>query len=149
MNAAEEHIEDVALVLALARVATDVKTARTVAEADPADARRILVSASATLADTLTEVDHRLTVLRHDLGPFVIVRIENTYSDGHTSTRHEELDAPDVADEQWWQDAVFPLTGDGHGAEIPGLGSHSIATIVATDRRPSARLIGRTHEWTD
>jgi len=74
------------------------------------------------------------------------VRIQNTYSDGHSSERTVELVDPDVdlgSLDDWFEDVVFPETGDGHhGAD----GSCYTATIVTT---PDVELVGKTYEWSD
>lgn len=85
----------------------------------------------------------------------VTVKIENAYSDGHESKHEVVLDAPDDLGafgemfyprlEQWFQDVVWPETGDGHGANND-LGSCFTATILAAD---SPLLLGRGYEWTD
>lgn len=80
----------------------------------------------------------------------VTVRIENDYEDGHSSQREVVLDAPDNLDfaaglslEDWWEEVVFPETGDGHGADSD-LGSCYTATITAC---PNAALVGQSTEW--
>ena len=74
----------------------------------------------------------------------VTVKIENDYSDEHHSESTVELPAPTGDLDEWWNDVVFPHTGDGHGAE-GDLGSCYTATIVAGP----ARLLGETTEWID
>lgn len=49
----------------------------------------------------------------------VLVEIENSYADGHESTVQVRVAPPaDPDDEEevddWWNNTVFPLTGDGH-----------------------------------
>jgi hypothetical protein len=78
----------------------------------------------------------------------ITVKIENAYSDGHEST-HEAIVPPptDHADlEDWWQEVVFPHTGDGHGIVASHEGSCYTATIIATD---DPDLLGQSHEWID
>lgn len=75
----------------------------------------------------------------------VVVRIENAYSDGHQSDREVPVDAPSGELEAWFEEKVFPLTGDGHGIGND-LGSCYVATIVRAD---DASLVGATHEWMD
>lgn len=94
----------------------------------------------------------------------VIVKIENDYSDGHHSEHTVELDSPscyghrdihsgetfhcdgtsdnELAD--WWEEVVYPHTGDGHGADND-VGSCYTATII----HGPARLLGETTEWID
>jgi len=94
----------------------------------------------------------------------VVVKIENDYSDGHHSERTVELDWPgscpghaDIHSAQtfycdgtclhiddWFDEYVYPETGDGHGADSD-LGSCYTATIVAGP----AKLLGETYEWID
>jgi hypothetical protein len=77
---------------------------------------------------------------------YVDVFIENAYSDGHQSVCEEPVPAPDEDDnlDDWWQEQVFPLTGDGHG-DGADLGSVHVATITAGP----AWLVGKQHEWGD
>lgn len=70
----------------------------------------------------------------------VIVRIENDYEDGYRSERDVELPAPTADVEAWFDDVVWPLTGDGHGAN---LNACYTATIIAAD----AALLGLSMEW--
>jgi hypothetical protein len=74
------------------------------------------------------------------------VRIENTYSDGHTSTHTVEVPAPHLDDdlENWWDEEVLVHTGDGHG-EDGSLGFLYQATIVEADELPL--MIGMAREW--
>lgn len=77
----------------------------------------------------------------------VTVRIENSYTDGHESksivTVREPNEGEDLDD--WFQDAVFPHTGDGHGIDS-GLGSCYTARVLASD---DPALVGETNEWMD
>lgn len=71
----------------------------------------------------------------------VIVRIENAYEDGYRSESDVELPAPDADLEQWWDEVVWPLTGDpGHGLN---LNACYTATIIAAE----PDLIGLSMEW--
>lgn len=87
----------------------------------------------------------------------VMVKIENTYSDGHASSREVEVDAPElefhgldgtvgIIPDEWWDDEVFWRTGDGHGAEHPDVTALYTATIIRAD---VASLVGQTFEWGD
>lgn len=76
----------------------------------------------------------------------VRVRIENVYDDGHESDRTVDLDEPDDSLDDWWDEVVFPETGDGHGIG-KDLGSWYGATIVEAQGRPE--LVGLTYEWSD
>lgn len=73
----------------------------------------------------------------------VTVRIDNAYSDGYESSSLHELEVPAGAElEEWWEEVVWPLTGDGHGAGVK-LGTCYTATIVAGD----PELVGESQEW--
>jgi hypothetical protein len=75
----------------------------------------------------------------------VTVRIENSYSDGHESKSEVLLPPPEGDLTQWFEDVVYPHTGDGHGIG-KDLGSCHVATIIAAD---DAALLGENCEWTD
>lgn len=78
----------------------------------------------------------------------VRVLITNDYSDGHHSESTVEVDAPTDQDDwlsEWFNDVVFPHTGDGHGTKR-GLGSCHTAQIIAA---PDPALVGKEYEWTD
>lgn len=73
------------------------------------------------------------------------VKIDNDYEDGHHSDRVVLLPSPftpppghDLGD-WWWDDVVWPQTGDGHGSD--GLEAHYTATIL------TGPLAGTKHEW--
>jgi hypothetical protein len=76
----------------------------------------------------------------------VTIRMENTYEDGHESTSEHVLDNPEDPEnlEDWWEDYVWELTGDGHGADNPKLGSLHEATIIKAD---DESLVGQSMEW--
>jgi hypothetical protein len=75
----------------------------------------------------------------------VTVKIENTYEDGHESVVNVIVADPEDDDlEMWWEDEVFPHTGDGHGEKYPKLGSMYEATITKAD---DASLVGQSMEW--
>jgi hypothetical protein len=76
----------------------------------------------------------------------VTVRIGNTYVCGRSSGGEHQVPAPalNVSEEDlddWWQEHVEPLTGDGHPCAAD---EHSLyeATIIASHGRPE--LIGQT-----
>jgi hypothetical protein len=75
----------------------------------------------------------------------ITVKIENTYSDGHQSTSEVLLHPPTADLDEWFQDVVWPHTGDGHGVDSD-LGSCYTATIIATD---DPALLGKSYEWID
>jgi hypothetical protein len=74
----------------------------------------------------------------------VTVRIGSHYADGHSSVRQVTLEAP-TSDglEAWWEDVVYPETGDGHGERFPKLGHCYDAEVIAGD----PLLVGLTREW--
>jgi len=82
----------------------------------------------------------------------VTVKIENAYADGHESEREVEVMAPHLFRSQdpyhlneWWEEVVWPKTGDGHGIDAV-LGSCYVATIITAD---DPNLVGATYEWMD
>jgi hypothetical protein len=98
----------------------------------------------------------------------VTVKIENAYEDGHESESEVQVNAPAVglmhpsqieADVEryghiaawrpvmadWWEEVVWPHTGDGHGIDCD-LGSCYVATIITAD---DPNLVGATYEWID
>lgn len=74
-------------------------------------------------------------------GDKVEVLITNTYP-GRSNQTTEHIDPPGDEDgiDDWWEDEVFPLTGDGLGAD-----EHAMyeAEVVAGP----AWLVGKTQEW--
>ena len=95
-----------------------------------------------------------------------IIKIENAYEDGHASSTtvtvddpvcpgHESTSGPIGVSvycdgscftglDDWWEEVVFPHTGDGHGADHPELGTFYTATVQRSDVRG---LAGQTREW--
>ncbi len=71
----------------------------------------------------------------------VAVLIENSYADGHESRRVVEVDPPAGALVDWWEDVIFPETGDGHGGDA----SHDATVLYAPEAH--ARLVGETYDW--
>ena len=75
----------------------------------------------------------------------VTVSIQNHYEDGHSS--EHEITAPAPADrteaalEEWFEEHVWPHTGDGHSTTMNAVYSASITRACSTE------LIGITHEW--
>lgn len=78
-----------------------------------------------------------LDVIELESAPVVTVELSNTYADGHASTRLTTLPAPEDDIEQWWEDVVWPETGDGHQGD-----AHYRARIV---RGPG--LLTLSQEW--
>jgi len=79
----------------------------------------------------------------------VTVKIENTYEDGHeTELIIEVQDPPAGSDEEnlelWWEEEVWPHTGDGYGEKHPKLGCWYEATITGADEN---WLVGLSMEW--
>lgn len=81
----------------------------------------------------------------------VTVEIENDYACGRSSGGEHQVPAPPINAteedlEDWWEEYVQPLTGDGHPC---GAAEHSVykATITAAPGRPE--LIGQTWEADD
>jgi hypothetical protein len=77
----------------------------------------------------------------------VTVKIENTYEDGHESVIEVEVENPEPEDDDlddWWEDVVFPHTGDKHGAKHPKLGAFYEATVIRADDQ---RMVGHTRDW--
>ena len=79
-------------------------------------------------------------------GSIVIVELENTYTCGRTSAE-TALVRPPTPEEplpDWWESAVYPLTGDGHdcGGSEDALYE---AEITHAPSRPD--LVGQTQSW--
>jgi hypothetical protein len=74
------------------------------------------------------------------------VRIDNTYTDGHRSSRTVELPAPDRDLDEWFDDVVYPETGNSDYAGERGIGTVFTATIIACDVHEH---VGRDAEWVD
>ena len=75
----------------------------------------------------------------------VLVRVDNTYSDGHSSSCEVTVAAPETgADiDGWWLDTVGEHTGDGHGAGRKLGYCHTATVIAAAD----PELVGLSYEW--
>lgn len=75
--------------------------------------------------------------------PFVVVKIDNDYSDGHhAETFHRILQPETFTDtylDTWFEENVWPLTGTGRDGD-----ACYTATITASS---DARFVGKTHEW--
>lgn len=72
------------------------------------------------------------------------VKIDNAYSDGHESSHEVLVDPPEGTLEEWFEDVVWPHTGDGHGTDND-LGTCFVATIIACDVEAH---LGEQYEWT-
>ena len=73
----------------------------------------------------------------------VTVKIENGYECGQESGETLDLPSPTGSLEDWWEEVVFPHTGDGHpcGGEEEGC---SVATIIAA---ADPAFVGQTTSW--
>lgn len=71
----------------------------------------------------------------------VTVKIENDYSDGHTSTREVTVGSPTPTEslDEWFENVVYEHTGDGHGGDA----CYTATILAAGDKQ----LVGKTHEW--
>lgn len=70
------------------------------------------------------------------------VRITNTYADRESVDIWQVPSPADTSSEtvaDWWDDVVFPLTGDGRGGYAV-----SEATVESSDL---PELVGQTTEW--
>lgn len=81
----------------------------------------------------------------------VIIRMENVYEDGHESERILDVSPPpptawkdEVELDAWWEEVVWPETGDGHGIG-KDLGYCHVATIIGGD--VDQALVGKSTEW--
>lgn len=80
--------------------------------------------------------------------PGLKIEIENVYADGHRSSSVVELKVPEVVDDEWWEEDVHPLTGDGHGLPENNLGRTMEACYTATiTAAPDPALVGLQYEW--
>jgi hypothetical protein len=73
----------------------------------------------------------------------VTVRIENAYECGRESSETIDLPNPTGPLEDWWEEVIFPCTGDGHPCGSKER-CHSEATILAAD---DPVLVGQTMGW--
>lgn len=80
------------------------------------------------------------------------IRIENEYTDGHTSVREADVDVTepaDVSNEAAMDELRSELqqyVGDGHGAGRRDLG---IACTITILRAQNIALVGKYEEWFD
>lgn len=71
------------------------------------------------------------------------IKITNTYA-GRVSTtvvEIEEAGRDDIDDPNWWDEEVWPHTGDGHGQSESAW--YDAEIIEAADES----LVGQTYEW--
>lgn len=77
----------------------------------------------------------------------ITVELDGAYASGHKAHRTVEVRPPTEEElcetdlESWWNDAVFPETGDGRPNDV----SCWEAKILAAPTCP--QIIGRTYEW--
>lgn len=76
-----------------------------------------------------------------------VVKIHNEYECGSASnsTTHVRNPLPGETSADWWQDVVFPLTGDDHKCDAATENGYHEATIVMIDD-PELRP-GDTMTW--
>ena len=74
----------------------------------------------------------------------LMIKVENTYSDGHESTVVETVEVQPFNDiEELWEQ-LQDRTGDGHGVDRD-LGYCYTITILAAAEYPE--LVGASNEW--
>lgn len=72
------------------------------------------------------------------------IRVENAYSDGHTSKRVETVEVEPFEDlEQLWEQ-LEEFTGDGHGIGNDLGYCYEITIVEASGRND---LVGKNNEW--
>lgn len=83
----------------------------------------------------------------------VTILIENSYTDGHQCEQIVQLTAPsDASDlDEYWEDVVYPHTGDGHAVEVYEATGASLGTFYTATITEAAdpALVGMTNEWID
>lgn len=72
------------------------------------------------------------------------LKVENTYSDGHSSTSVETVAVEPVADVEKLWEQLAEFTGDGHGA---GMDLGYCYTITILEAPGRADLVGLSNEW--
>ena len=72
------------------------------------------------------------------------VQHNGAYTNGHTYDRVEVMDEPDTVDEAFWEQKVWPDTGD--GVYDPNVGSWYGATIIEAE---NPAFVGLSYEWSD
>lgn len=74
------------------------------------------------------------------------VRVENFYVCGRNSTSTDLVRAPFSGEEleEWWQDVVFDLTGDGHPC---GSREDALYEVTIIDSPGSPELLGEKYGW--
>lgn len=87
--------------------------------------------------------DEQYAAVAETLDLSLTVRFENAYGDGHSSVHTLLLPAPGADIDEWWEDEVFPHTGDSHG--IGSAGSCLTATVIAGP----TNMLGMSNEWLD
>jgi hypothetical protein len=81
--------------------------------------------------------------------PTLLVKVENSYEDGHESTHQAKVVVPDSITEDdietWWEDVVLNETGDGHGIGNDLGYCYTVTVLEAPE--PFAFLVGTEREW--
>lgn len=76
----------------------------------------------------------------------VKVQITNTYA-SRSNTEVVDVEAPDSLEEpvlaDWWEDEVFPHTGDGKGGDA----CYEAKVVYVEDLVNLKDLAGQAHEW--
>ena len=73
------------------------------------------------------------------------IKVENTYSDGHESEQTHAVELEQFRGEEDLWEQLFDYTGDGHGADRPGLDSLYTVTVLACPEY--SELVGLSNEW--
>ena len=78
----------------------------------------------------------------------VIVEIQNIYACGRTSISTEQVRYPEPGEsaEDWWDEVVAPLTGDGHPC---GAYERSVYEATVAKADGALDLLGTTTSWED
>lgn len=71
----------------------------------------------------------------------MLVEIQSTYVDGCENVAIYELDEPNELTEDFWDDEVFPLSGDGHHRNVTSI---ETATIIEA---ANPTFLGQVREW--
>lgn len=104
--------------------------------------------ANANGVDYADAHNHAVRAREAELAEWGVVRmlITNTYEDGHES-EHEVFVSPwegGVPDDDWWQDVVFPHTGDGSGENQNAFYEATIIEIVGST---DTTMCGVSYDW--
>lgn len=107
----------------------------------------LLVLVHLSGGDVEEAMDRARSYYREQVSGTVVVRIDNSYECGHTSSERVLLTAPgpgtNIADE--WADTVFGLGGDPHGCGAKCENATCTVEIVDAPDRPE--LVGWSYGW--